>query len=480
MTGVNMKRWTILLFMAADNDLDRFAVKDLHEMELVGSTDQVDLIVQVDRYGDGTRGPALRGPIIKDPNWQPYDFRFISPLNEIGETNTGDPSVLQAFIEWGVLNHPAERYALVIWNHGSGWKPEFIYEQAEEVAGERLARAMRHVDFADRYKRRLQRILFRKNAKEVVTDFIGRTLVPLIAAPERRFLVGRDALLTSLQRSSARPPMLSLRERDRNELDRELELLVDRAIGLDETSQHDALDSIELKNALVGAINHIAQSRGTPFKFDILGFDACLMAGLEVAFQVRNLSSFVVASEEIEPAIGWRYDLLVNSIAAADGNISARDLSSAMVASYIEGMRDYRIRLVTQSAIDMEQIEGLAMALGSLGELISEMIAPEYILLAKSEKNATRFYDTDFLDLGHFATILKDHKNDQRIENFLNALQHSVISSEFLFGRERQKPTGLSVYFPTKPIYDGAYASLDLTNQISGWSDAIKQYHFLS
>lgn len=474
-----MKRWTILVFMAADNDLDRFAVKDLHEMESVGSNDQFDLVVQVDRYGNGERGAALRGRIVKDQNWAPFDFRFVSPLVSIGETNTGDPAVLQEFVEWGVINHPAERYALIIWNHGSGWKPEFIYEQAEEVAGERLARAMRNVDFAERYQKRLTRILFRENARGVVTGFIRKTLVPLISEPERRFLVGEEALMMSIQHSPSDLPVPLMGAGDRNELDRELEMLVDRAIGLDETSQHDALDSIELKKALDSAIASIEQATGAPFKFEILGFDACLMAGLEVAFQVRNVASFVVASEEIEPAIGWRYDFLTKLIETADGNIDGRELASGMVTSYLDGMQDYRIRLVTQSAFDMTAVEDVALKLEALGVLVDEMINPEYRLLAKSEKNATRFYDTDFLDLGHFASILKELKNDQRIIDLLQSLESFILRSGFLFGNDRQKPTGLSIYFPTKPLYDEAYSVLDLTSHVGGWSTAIKRYHFL-
>lgn len=45
----NTADWTILYYSAADNDLERFMVGDLMEMHLVGSTDQVNIVVQMDR-----------------------------------------------------------------------------------------------------------------------------------------------------------------------------------------------------------------------------------------------------------------------------------------------------------------------------------------------------------------------------------------------------------------------------------------------
>src|SRR5690606_1160790 len=42
-------------------------------------------------------------------------------LADLGELNMGDPQTLADFIVWGVQEFPAQRYALVIWDHGSAW-----------------------------------------------------------------------------------------------------------------------------------------------------------------------------------------------------------------------------------------------------------------------------------------------------------------------------------------------------------------------
>ncbi len=44
------KEWTILVFLNADNDLERFGFDDMREMEKVGSTDQVNVVVQWDEW----------------------------------------------------------------------------------------------------------------------------------------------------------------------------------------------------------------------------------------------------------------------------------------------------------------------------------------------------------------------------------------------------------------------------------------------
>lgn len=464
-----MKAWTVLIFMAADNNLDFFAIKDLHELEHRGSTDDVDVVVQVDRYGDGWTGPAARGRIVKDPDWKKFDIRFVSALEPIGETNTGDPAVLQDFVEWGVRTFPAERYLVVLWNHGSGWKPEFIYETAEEAAGVRMAAAMRAIDFAQHYEKRLRRTMFRRTARHVVEGFIKNSVEPQTEAKSWMKLLGAPLPLDAGENESQGP----------NSQD-DLEQLLIRAIGLDETSNHDALDCIELHDALAGAAATITAGRGTPFIYDVLGFDACLMAGIEVAFHLRGLAKMVVGSEEVEPPKGWNYDGVLEALNQDPRGITVEDVGIALVDAYIMGMADYRIRMVTQSALRSDRLDELVVALDVVGARLRTMVQDHYGLIAQAEKRATRFYDTDFLDLGDFLSILAAVSPDPTVTEAQCMLAQTVVSSKFLFPRPpRQQPTGLSVYFPTKPIFDPAYLTLPFAAAAPAFIDAIRRYHFL-
>jgi hypothetical protein len=114
-------QWTFMVYLDGDNDLETSAVTDFLEMASVGSdTTTVNILVLFDRisgyesaYDDWTG--ARRGRIdiddVPDTTWG----------TDLGEVNMGDPQTLIDFVEWGMQNHPADRYAVVLWDHGSGW-----------------------------------------------------------------------------------------------------------------------------------------------------------------------------------------------------------------------------------------------------------------------------------------------------------------------------------------------------------------------
>ncbi len=122
-TGAVDPTWTLLLFLNGDNDLERWALGDVNEMEAVGSSDRTNVVVQLDRSpeqsdGDGDWSGARRYLVTADD-----DPRTIgSPvLAELGEVDSGSVDAVLDFVEWGVAAYPADRVALVLWDHGDGW-----------------------------------------------------------------------------------------------------------------------------------------------------------------------------------------------------------------------------------------------------------------------------------------------------------------------------------------------------------------------
>ncbi len=113
------REWTILVYMNADNDLYRFGFLNMSQMEQIGSTEKVNVVVQMD-HGD-TSTPTTRYYVTKNPN--PVSGKITSKvLQTLGETNMGDAKTLAEFLTWGVQTFPAKKYAVIIWNHGSGWE----------------------------------------------------------------------------------------------------------------------------------------------------------------------------------------------------------------------------------------------------------------------------------------------------------------------------------------------------------------------
>jgi hypothetical protein len=116
-----MLSWTVLVYLDGDNNLEGAGVADVNEMETVGSTANVNVVVQFDRISgyDSTSGnwtDTRRARIIQDANTGTIASNFVT----IGEANMGDPNTLRDFIQWGVANYPADHYLLDLWDHGGG------------------------------------------------------------------------------------------------------------------------------------------------------------------------------------------------------------------------------------------------------------------------------------------------------------------------------------------------------------------------
>lgn len=123
-TPIPMKKWTVLVYSASDNDLETYQVEDVMEMEKIGSGNSMNLLVQLDRgkkpsdLSDGWGG-ARRYKIERDSD----PGKINSPvLENLGQVNMSDPETLSSFIQWGMKKYPAEHYMLIISDHGAGWE----------------------------------------------------------------------------------------------------------------------------------------------------------------------------------------------------------------------------------------------------------------------------------------------------------------------------------------------------------------------
>jgi hypothetical protein len=115
--------WTLMVYVAGDNDLESYALADINEMEFVGSTTDVNVVAQIDRAAqhdssDGNWTGARRLFINRDTDLTELASEVVE---ELGETNTGDPVTLADFATWAITTYPAQHYALVIWDHGGSW-----------------------------------------------------------------------------------------------------------------------------------------------------------------------------------------------------------------------------------------------------------------------------------------------------------------------------------------------------------------------
>lgn len=117
-------KWTVMVYMGADNNLAPFGVQDINEMESVGSTSNVNVVVQADHNGQydyaySSWYGARRYLITKDNDLGTIHSTLIQ---DMGNTNMASPQTLINFIQWATTSYPADHYLLVIWDHGRGWR----------------------------------------------------------------------------------------------------------------------------------------------------------------------------------------------------------------------------------------------------------------------------------------------------------------------------------------------------------------------
>jgi hypothetical protein len=122
-TDPETARWTVMVFMNGDNDLEGWVTKDLNELEQAGSGDGVHIVVQADRAegyatDDGDWTHTRRYYIHHDTD----DTQIVSEIvEEMGEEDMGSPETLSEFLLWADERYPAEQVLVVIWDHGGGW-----------------------------------------------------------------------------------------------------------------------------------------------------------------------------------------------------------------------------------------------------------------------------------------------------------------------------------------------------------------------
>lgn len=116
--------WTVLVYMAADNNLESFALDDVNEMESVNYASGLNVVTLLDRApgyatADGNWTEARVATIRQDANPNSATS-FLSGATSLGEINSGAGASLTSFINSSVAANPATNYALIVWDHGGG------------------------------------------------------------------------------------------------------------------------------------------------------------------------------------------------------------------------------------------------------------------------------------------------------------------------------------------------------------------------
>ena len=138
--------------------------------------------------------------------------------------------------------------------------------------------------------------------------------------------------------------------------------------GSDENFNHDGLSLPELNEAFAAAPAASGQ-------YDIIGFDVCLMATVDVVAALKDAGNYLVASEDLESGEGWYYTGALEKL-AQDTTQSAADFARAICDSYYQRLLDLHnennrinsYQTATLSVVDLDKADSLLSAYNAMAD----------------------------------------------------------------------------------------------------------------
>lgn len=255
-----------------------------------------------------------------------------------------------------------------------------------------------------------------------------------------------------------------------------------RSVCYDDTTGNRLIDT-----DLVQSLSYACQLRGGK-KVDIVSFDACLMAGIEIANTLAPYVNYMVASQQTIPGNGFPYDRLLSGLVNNNMKMSAINMVSAYKTEYNGQVSDY-----TLSVLDLSAINALSQNIDAIGSAFfslltssgSKTIIKKMIQASSNTKVCTSFDDPCYLDLGHLYTNFTKNINALKLRdanqiNYVKTLLTTGISLlkkvviTQAHGPVFPNANGLSIYLEQNQV-DPTYADL-LWVQTNRWYTFLQQY----
>lgn len=217
------------------------------------------------------------------------------------------------------------------------------------------------------------------------------------------------------------------------------------------------------------ALEQIRQNTGIE-KFEMLGFDACLMGQIEVFGSLYPYSNYMIASEEVIPSYGWSYAAWLEQVAqspAMDGG----GLSEAVISTYVvndTALTEPRTSAddialeestTTLSAIESARVPDM---IGAMNQFVSAMASLDQSEVAEARTYARNYYSVfgeevspSFIDLGNFSEVLANITGDSSLQQASVQLQTAISSAVVAekHGPAMSGSNGVSFHFPDSDLY---------------------------
>ncbi|MFT3891654.1 MAG: clostripain-related cysteine peptidase [Anaerolineales bacterium] len=235
-------------------------------------------------------------------------------------------------------------------------------------------------------------------------------------------------------------------------------------------SDKSAPDSLLTLPEIVSAIESVRQTTGVD-KFEVIGFDACLMGQIEVFGSLYPYSNYMVASEEVIPGYGWSYAAWLGQL-AQNPVVDGRGVGQSIVSTYV--VNDTYLTEVRATPDDIQQeeatttlgaIESARMpdVIGAMNQFVSAMASIDQPTVAKARTYARSYFNLfgedatpSFIDLENFSEVVADMSGDASVQQaaaqLKTAIASAVVSEKH--GPNMAGSNGISFFFPDSDIYN--------------------------
>lgn len=234
-------------------------------------------------------------------------------------------------------------------------------------------------------------------------------------------------------------------------------------------SDLSAPDSALTMPEIVSAIDEIRQATGVD-KFELIGFDACLMGQIEVFGSLYPYSNYMVASEEVIPAYGWSYAAWLGELAQNPG-MDGSGVAQSIISTYV--VNDTLLTEVRATPDEINQEESTTTlsaiesarvpdVIGAMNQFVSAVAFIDQGIVAEARTYARSYSSLfgeeaspSFIDIGNFSDVLTDMTDDADVQQAAAQLQTAISSAVVSekHGLKMSGSNGIAFYFPDSDIY---------------------------
>ncbi len=217
----------------------------------------------------------------------------------------------------------------------------------------------------------------------------------------------------------------------------------------------------------------------------LIDFDACLMGMYEIAYQLRNSASELVASPKIEPGAGNPYDTILTDLVTTP-TMTARQLADTTATRYGQSYKDTR-DVTTKARYDLGTMDATHQALLAVIHYLNAHFTDERGNLQFARDNALNYEEPGNIDLVDFLLRLKAGTSDSALSALIDTAIAKVKLTTFLALNNTGTNTpafdniaGLAIFLPNKSQTSTdellQYAQLTSnTSSVDAWSTIVTQ-----